>query len=65
MAAIMEGDEKRGGKRTLQDPWAMELEAREEAIQSSNSFDCESLAGWDQREAAQNALGLLSVLIGE
>ena len=42
----------------------MGLEAREGAIQSSNSFDCDSLAGWDQREAAQDALGLLSVLIG-
>ena len=42
----------------------MELEAREGAIQSSNSFDCDSLAGEDQREAARNALGLLSELIG-
>ena len=64
MMATIERHKNRGGKRTLQYPWAMGLEAREGAIQSSNSFDCDSLAGWDQREAAQDALGLLSVLIG-
>ena len=44
MMAMKEA-QNRGGKRTLQYPWAMGLEAREGAIQSSNSFDCDSLAG--------------------